>query len=50
MIIRILTLVEILTGNNMGLDWNNDNTALLLYKRLENVEGDPKDLIYIPLA
>ena len=50
MIIRILTLVKILMYNNMGIDGNNDHTALLLCNRLVNVEEEPKDLIYFPLA
>ena len=49
MIIRISTLVKILTGDNMGFDGNNEHTALWLCNMLENVEEYLKDIIYISL-
>lgn len=43
-------LYRILTGNNIGLDGKNDNTVLLLYNMLENIDDRPEDKMYIPMA
>lgn len=43
-------LYRILTGNNIGLDGKNDNTVLLLYNMLENIDEKPEDKMYVPLA
>ena len=43
-------MYTILTGNNIGLDGRNDNTVLLLYNMLENIDENPKDKMYVPLA
>lgn len=46
----LLYLHRILTGNNMGLDGKNDNTILLLYNMLEDIDSKPEDKMYIPMA
>lgn len=43
-------LYRILTGNNTGLDGNNDNTVLLLYNMLENIDDRPEDKMMVPMA
>lgn len=46
----MLYLYRILTGKNIGLDGQNDNTVLLLYNMLENIDERPEDMMYIPMA
>ncbi len=46
----MLYLYRILMGKNIGLDGQNDNTVLLLYNMLENVDEKPEEKMYIPLA
>ncbi len=46
----LLYLNKILSGQNIGLDGNNDNTVLLLYNMLENIDQKPEDKKYVPLA
>ena len=46
----MLFLYRILTGNNIGLDGKNDNTVLLLYNMLENIDDKPEDMLHIPMA
>lgn len=46
----MIYLYRILTGNNIGLDGKNDNTVLLLYNMLENIDEKPEDKMYIPMA
>ena len=46
----MLYLHRILTGKNIGLDGKNDNTVLLLYNMLENIDDRPEDKMYVPLA
>lgn len=41
---------KILTNKNIGLDGNNDNTILLLFNMLNNVDDNPKDKKYMPLS
>lgn len=43
-------LYRILTGNNIGLDGQNDNTILLLYNMLADIDSKPGDKMYIPMA
>ncbi len=46
----MIYLYRILTGNNIGLDGKNDNTVLLLYNMLENIDDKPEDKMHIPMA
>ncbi len=46
----LLYLNRILSGQNIGLDGNNDNTVLLLYNMLENIDQRPEEKKYVPLA
>lgn len=46
----MIYLYRILTGNNIGLDGKNDNTVLLLYNMLENIDDRPEDMMHIPMA
>lgn len=41
---------KILTKKNIGLDGNNDNTILLLFNMLNNIDDNPKDKKYLPLS
>lgn len=41
---------NILTNKNIGLDGNNDNTILLLFNMLNNIDDNPKDKKYMPLS
>ena len=41
---------KILTNKNIGLDGNNDNTILLLFNMLNNIDDNPKDKKYMPLS
>ncbi len=43
-------LLKILKKQNIGLDGKNDNTVLLLYNMLENIDQRPEREKYIPLA
>jgi len=43
-------LLRILQGKNTGLDGNNDNTVLLLYNMLEDIDRKPEEKMYFPLA
>ncbi len=43
-------MYNILSGNNKGLDGENDNTVLLLYNMLENIDDRPGDKMLVPLA
>lgn len=43
-------LLRILRGQNTGLDGQNDNTVMLLYDRLEGIDGNPEEKLYFPLA
>ncbi|MBQ3513121.1 MAG: hypothetical protein IJA32_04895 [Lachnospiraceae bacterium] len=43
-------LYKIISGNNIGLDGENDNTVLLLYNMLAKMDEKPGDKMYIPLA
>lgn len=43
-------MYKILSGNNIGLDGKNDNTVLLLYNMLENIDDRPEDKMLVPLA
>lgn len=43
-------LLRILQGKNIGLDGNNDNTVMLLYNMLENIDDNPEEKLYFPLA
>lgn len=43
-------LLRILQGKNIGVDGNNDNTVTLLYNMLENVDNNPEEKLYFPLA
>lgn len=43
-------IFTVLTGQNFGADGRNDNTILLLYNMLENVEANPADVMYMLLA
>jgi hypothetical protein len=41
---------KIVSGENIGLDGENDNTIILLYNMLANVEDNPKGMKLIPLG
>lgn len=43
-------LLRILQGKNTGADGKNDNTVLLLYNMLENIDQKPEEKMYVPLA
>lgn len=43
-------MLRILTNNNIGLDGNNDNTVLLLFNMLNNIDDTPKEKKYMPLS
>ena len=43
-------LLKILTGQNINRYGENDNTVLLLYNMLENIDKKPKKERYYPLA
>lgn len=43
-------LLRILQGKNIGLDGKNDNTVMLLYNSLEEIDGNPEEKLYFPLA
>ena len=43
-------LLRILKGQNIGMDGKNDNTVLLLYNMLENIDQKPEQEKYFPLA
>ena len=46
----LLYLNKILSGQNIGLDGRNDNTVLLLYNMLKDIDKRPEDMKYFPLA
>lgn len=46
----MLYIMRILNKENIGLDGNNDNTVLLLYNMLENIDQKPESERYVPLA
>lgn len=41
---------KILTKNNIGLDGQNDNTVLLLFNMLDNIDSRPSEWKYTPLS
>lgn len=43
-------IYTVLTGQNIGADGSNDNTILLLYNMLENVDEHPADMMYMLLS
>ena len=43
-------LLRILSGNNRNVDGTNDNTVLLLYNMLENIDRKPEKQKYFPVA
>lgn len=43
-------LLRILQKKNIGMDGNNDNTVMLLYNMLENIDCKPEEKMYFPLA
>ena len=43
-------LLRILFGNNRNVDGTNDNTVLLLYNMLENIDRKPEKQKYFPVA
>ena len=43
-------LLRILSGNNRNVDGTNDNTVLLLYNMLENIDQKPEKQKYFPVA
>ncbi len=43
-------LLRILKGQNIGMDGKNDNTVLLLYNMLEDIDRKPEQEKYFPLA
>lgn len=43
-------LLRILSGNNRNVDGTNDNTVLLLYNMLENINRKPEKQKYFPVA
>lgn len=43
-------LFRILSGENIGLDGQNDNTVLLLYNMLADIDKNPKSTKYFPLS
>lgn len=43
-------LLRILKGQNTGMNGKNDNTVLLLYNMLENIDQKPEQEKYVPLA
>lgn len=43
-------IYQILQGNNIGLDGQNDNTVLLLYNMLEDIDKKPLGQKYYPLS
>lgn len=43
-------MLKILTNNNIGLDGKNDNTVLLLFNMLDNVDSKPAEKKYTPLS
>lgn len=42
-------MLRILTNRNIGLDGNNDNTVLLLFNMLENIDAKPVTKKFTPL-
>lgn len=46
----MLYLNRILSGQNTGLDGRNDNTVLLLYNMLKDIDQRPQDVKYYPVA
>ncbi len=46
----LLYLNKILSGQNIGLDGRNDNTVLLLYNMLKDIDERPQDVKYYPVA
>lgn len=46
----LLYLNKILSGQNIGLDGRNDNTVLLLYNMLKDIDQRPEDVKYFPVA
>ncbi len=46
----MLYLNRILSGQNIGLDGKNDNTVLLLYNMLKDIDQRPQDVTYYPVA
>ncbi len=43
-------LLRILSGENLNIDGSNDNTVLLLYNMLEDIDRKPEKQKYFPLA
>lgn len=43
-------LLKILTRQNLNFDGTNDNTVLLLYNMLKNIDQKPEKEKYVPLA
>ncbi len=43
-------LFRILSGENIGLDGQNDNTVLLLYNMLADIDKKPESTKYFPLS
>lgn len=43
-------LMRILTGQNLGIDGKNDNTILLLYNMLVDIDKKPEKQKYFPVA
>lgn len=43
-------LFRILSGDNIGVDGENDNTVLLLYNMLEDIDKRPESTKYFPLS
>lgn len=46
----LLYLNKILSGQNIGMDGENDNTVLLLYNMLKDIDQRPEGVKYFPVA
>lgn len=46
----ILYMKKILTNNNIGVNGKNDNTILLLFNMLDDIDSNPSEMMYTPLS